>query len=371
MLTHLGNLSIEKFLSHYWQKRPLLIPNAFSTLPQIDPDELAGYALDEDIESRLFIEKPHQSGNALKSKWQVICGPLSDDVFGQLPESHWTLLVQAVDCLLPELQRLKEQFYFLPSWRVDDIMVSHASDQGSVGPHFDYYDVFLIQAEGARTWHIGQTCDSDTPLRTDTDCKILTDFDICETWQVTPGDVLYLPPGVAHWGIAEGSSTTYSVGFRAPSHGDLLLDLSQEMAVHWSPDKRFGDPDLKPRAAHGEIQPDDMAKMRSMLQELGQDSALLTDWFGRYITQRSRDTVTYEPPRERDGPLLSPATRLAFSTQAGHPLLFADGKSLHCSEALARYLCEAHGAAPLRLERFTSPEDQEVILQLREWDILI
>lgn len=371
MLTQLGHLSTEDFLSFYWQKRPLLVRDAFSQLHQIDPDELAGYALDEEIESRLFIEKPHPKGDPLQSRWQLTCGPLTEELFERLPETHWTLLVQAVDCLLPELQRLKEQFYFLPRWRVDDVMVSYASDQGSVGPHFDYYDVFLIQAQGKRTWHIGQTCNGETPLRSDTDCKILTDFDVRETWVLEPGDMLYLPPGVAHWGIAEGSSTTYSVGFRAPSHGDLLLDLSQELAATWPPEKRYSDPDLRPRKAPGEILPSDVARVRALLQQLDSDPEGLADWFGRYMTQRPRDNVTFEPTQDANASILSPAARLAFSTHFGRPRLFVDGRSLLCSEKLARYLCRPNSSDPLDLDQFSSPEDRDVLMQLREWDVLI
>jgi 50S ribosomal protein L16 3-hydroxylase len=148
-LTHLGDMPVDIFLRDYWQKKSLLIRGAFPhfTSP-IDGDELAGLALEEEVESRLILEKG-------KTPWELRHGPFDEKTFTQLPETHWTLLVQAVDQWVPEVNELLEYFRFIPNWRIDDIMISFAPDQGSVGPHFDYYDVFLLQGLGKRRWKLG------------------------------------------------------------------------------------------------------------------------------------------------------------------------------------------------------------------------
>lgn len=370
MLTQLGNLSVNDFVNDYWQKRPLLIRNALSQIPQIDPNELAGYALDDDVESRLFLEQPDSAGDPLKSDWKMEVGPFTEETFAQLPESHWTLLVQAVDTLRPDIMQLKELFSFLPSWRIDDVMVSYASDQGSVGPHFDYYDVFLLQAQGRRTWHVGQTCNSTTPLRGDTDCRILTEFAPQESWVLEPGDILYIPPGVAHWGIAEGACATYSIGFRAPSHGDLLLDLCEDLASVWTPDNRYSDPDLKLRNNPGEILPEDVQRLQTLLKQISGDTNWLSDWFGRYVTRHPREGVTFDNPFP-EGPILSPSARLACTTQFGRTQLFVNGLSFVCNEEIAHYLCRPHGAQPLQLDGFTTPNDLELIEELFSMEVFI
>ncbi len=149
----LGGLTAREFLRDYWQKKPLLIRQAIPDFESpIDADELAGLALEEEVESRVIIA------------WELRRGPFSEDSFSQLPEREWTLLVQAVDQFVPEVAELLEHFRFLPSWRIDDVMISFAAPGGSVGPHFDNYDVFLLQGKGKRHWKIGQMCDSDSAL---------------------------------------------------------------------------------------------------------------------------------------------------------------------------------------------------------------
>ena len=168
-LTILGGISAREFMRDYWQKKPLLIRQAIPDFESpLSPDELAGLALEEEIESRLVIEHGEQP-------WELRRGPFAEDAFADLPERDWTLLVQAVDQFIPEVAELLEQFRFLPSWRIDDVMISFAAPGGGVGPHFDNYDVFLLQGHGQRRWRLGQMCDADSPLLDHPELRILAD----------------------------------------------------------------------------------------------------------------------------------------------------------------------------------------------------
>ncbi|MES2674430.1 MAG: cupin domain-containing protein [Pseudomonadota bacterium] len=343
-LTHLGEIPIETFLRDYWQKKPLLIRNAFPNFESpIDGDELAGLALEEEVESRLILEKG-------KTPWELQHGPFAEKVFAKLPESHWTLLVQAVDQWVPEVNELLNHFRFIPNWRIDDIMISFAPDQGSVGPHFDYYDVFLLQGLGQRRWKIGQECDVDSPRLEGTPLNILQNFAAKEEWLLGPGDILYIPPGVAHWGIAEGDCMTYSIGFRAPSHADILTELSQDIASTLTNDLRFSDPQLRLQANPGEINADAIAQIQTILQQHF-TAENIAHWFGKHMTERKYGNDDIEVEDEIDandwqaalaeGNMLwrNPAARFAFHTSETSTQLFADGHAISCSLALAELVC--------------------------------
>ena len=244
-----GDLSIETFLREYWQKKPLLIRNALpGCQPLIGGDELAGLACEEGVESRLIIR------DASGERWELQHGPFSDETFQALPETHWTLLVQAVDHWIPEAATFLQQFNFIPSWRIDDLMISYASDGGGVGPHYDNYDVFLVQAGGRRQWEIGGLFDECSPHRADTPVTILSDWEPEQRWILDPGDMLYVPPRVGHSGMAVGDGCiTYSVGFRAPSHREILQEFSGYVGRQLSEEVRFTDPDLVPQANPGHM----------------------------------------------------------------------------------------------------------------------
>ena len=236
----LGGITAREFLRDYWQKKPLLIRQAIPDFESpIDADELAGLALEEEVESRLVIEHGERP-------WELRRGPFAEDAFGALPEREWTLLVQAVDQFVPEVAELLEQFRFLPSWRIDDVMISFAAPGGSVGPHFDNYDVFLLQAQGKRNWKIGQMCNSESPLLQHADLRILAEFEESAEWVLEPGDMLYLPPRLAHFGIAEDDCMTYSVGFRAPSAAEVLTHFTDFLAQYLTDEERYTDADAQP-----------------------------------------------------------------------------------------------------------------------------
>lgn len=353
---HCGGL--DNFLAEYWQRKPLLIRQALPgfTSP-IEADELAGLALEEDIESRLIIES-----NA-SPYWSLQCGPFDDESFQSLPPSHWTLLVQAVDQWGPEVHDLLSHFDFLPQWRVDDIMLSYAADQGSVGPHFDQYDVFLLQGEGQRRWRLGQHCDINTPLLKGPELRIVDNFEQSEEWLLEPGDMLYLPPGLAHWGIAEGECMTYSIGFRAPSATELLSDLATELLSRNSATDPlvYRDPTLTSAMAKGAIDERFIDEVRSLLLRQLDDREQLAKWFARFMTTRKYPDLELdagfqletefddEPEEARlsfeelggDTVLCRhPASR--FAALAGDPAnLAVDGELYPCTLAFATTLADS------------------------------
>jgi 50S ribosomal protein L16 3-hydroxylase len=347
----LQNFDIDLFLREYWQKKPLLIRNAFRDWQNpLEPDELAGLACEEETESRLIIQT--------ETGWAMEQGPLAEERLSGLSESHWTLLVQAVDHHVPAVADLIAPFRFIPNWRIDDVMVSLAADQGGVGPHFDQYDVFLIQGLGRRHWQIGPHCDADTPLLPHEDLKLLSAFEATEEWVLEPGDILYVPPGIAHNGVAMGADCmTYSVGFRAPSRADILGHYVDDILDSIPDDELYRDPDLKAQANPGEILPDALGRLQQMMLESLSDPAHFARWFGTFnstpkypdMDWRPEEPVTPEELRaaiSAQVPLArNPASRLAFVADGKDALmLFADGICFDCvgeTGALARDLCAA------------------------------
>ncbi len=329
-------LTAERFLSRHWQKRPLLFRQALPGFQcGLQPEALAGMACDEGVESRLVLEK-HGA-----TPWEARYGPFDEDDFAHLPESHWTLLVQDVDKHLPEVARLLEHFRFIPDWRLDDVMVSYAVDQGSVGPHIDDYDVFLYQARGRRRWKIHYQTVSEEDFIPDLELRILPEFETEEEWLLEPGDILYLPPNVAHWGIAEGECMTCSVGFRAPTLREMAAAWFEQTIEQRLPTARFRDPPLKPQTAPGEIRAESLAMFRDLLQGCLDKREQDDRWFGRFITE-PKEHLQVEPVENP----LSPAdfhnrfrqaaviyrhgyTRLAFTRNDGdgNDTLYANGQA--------------------------------------------
>lgn len=369
------NFDIDLFLRDYWQKKPLLIRNAFRDWQNpLEPDELAGLACEEEMESRLICQT--------ESGWEMEQGPLAEERLAGLGESHWTLLVQAVDHHVPAVADLIAPFRFIPNWRIDDVMVSLAADQGGVGPHFDQYDVFLIQGLGRRRWQIGPSCDADTPLLPHDDLKLLRAFAATEEWVLEPGDILYVPPGVAHNGVAVGPDCmTYSVGFRAPSRSDLLGHYVDDVLDGIPDDELYRDPDLKAQANAGEILPEALARLQQMMLESLSDPAHFARWFGtfnstpKYPDMDWRPEVPIAPEEVRAAisaqvPLSrNPASRLAFiasATDTDALMLFADGVCFDCSgetAALAEDLC-AHDSLCLDVALAARPAAIDLLTQL-------
>ncbi len=308
--TLLGGLSPAKFLDEYWQTKPLVIRGALPDFESpLAPEELAGLACEEGVTSRLILEK---GGDY---PWQLKEGPFDEEDFLSLPETHWTVLVQEVDRLIPEVGALLNHFRFIPRWRIDDVMVSYAPTHGNVGAHIDNYDVFLLQGLGEREWQFGHAPVDDETIVPDRDVRMLADFTPDETVVLEPGDMLYLPPRIAHHGMArDDRCMTYSVGFRAPGHQRLIGDFVSDMLETVDPDARYSDPDLTPTNHPGAIRPEARERVRSILCQLTQDDDVIDRWFGRYITEPKRGQMALPPEQP-----IEPAT-LTEAIQAGTPL---------------------------------------------------
>lgn len=217
-MIHFGKISQQEFLANYWQKKPLLIKQAIPNfISPIEPDDLAGLSLEEEFESRLI------TGTIDNQQWTLTNGPFSESDFLNLPEKDWTLLVQGVDRFIPEVEALINHFDFIPRWRFDDVMISYAAQGGSVGPHFDFYDVFLLQGSGRRRWQLSSNnCNIDNYLE-NVPLRIMNQFSPDQVFDVAPGDVLYVPPKVAHHGVSlSDDCTTLSFGYRSYSAKEMF-----------------------------------------------------------------------------------------------------------------------------------------------------
>lgn len=295
-LALLNQLTPEQFLAEYWQKKPLLIRQAipgFSGL--LTPDELAGLACEDEVQSRLV--------QLTKGQWQVTHGPMSESTFKRLPEKDWTLLVQGVNHYLPEAADLLAQFDFIPHARLDDLMVSYAPDGGGVGPHLDSYDVFLLQGSGKRHWKISQQTDftliEDAPLR------ILKHFETEQEWVLEAGDMLYLPPQIAHWGVAVGDDCmTYSIGFRAPKTQELAHEFLHYLQDQLHLPGIYADADLTVQSHPAEISHNMVNKVHQSLQAITWQPQQVGDFLGRYLTE-PKTHIVFDPPKKMSLKLFS------------------------------------------------------------------
>jgi 50S ribosomal protein L16 3-hydroxylase len=342
-------MSPAAFLRDYWQKRPLLIRNAFpGFVSPLEPEDLAGLACEETALSRIV---SHDRG---KDIYRLRSGPFREDEFPAMPDKDWTLLVQDVDKWDADVAALLPRFAFLPRWRVDDIMISFAAPGGSVGAHVDQYDVFLLQAKGHRRWQIDARPDPPLDFRPDAELKLLQRFDPSHDWVLGPGDMLYLPPGVPHHGVAEDACLTISVGMRAPSQAELVMDLAEHVAARLPDEQRLSDPDLAPARDPFRIDDAALARVRSSLSGLLElDDASLREWFGGFITRYRAAMEPMPPARALGSEALAaamaqgstlrrhPYARLAWSGSGRKALLFAAGEALPCPASDAARICAA------------------------------
>ena len=343
-----------EFLASHWQEKHLLLRDFFSNWQDLlSPEELAGLALEQDIESRLIVGTDPDS-------WSMRQGPFEETDFTSLPATGWTLLVQAVDQWLEEINQLKQQFSFIPSWRIEDVMVSYATAGAGVGPHFDQYDVFLVQGQGHRRWRIGQVCDDGSAVRDCSGMAILDQFEEQECFDLKPGDVLYIPPGIAHWGESLDESLCYSVGCRAPAMGELLLTLAELGAPSLPESARL----LNQPSAHlkpGQISADELrGNLESLLQAPEIQSKFL-ETVGVLTTEPKYPQLIVPPEQPwqltdlseliTQGLERNPHSRFAFSAEPSW-VLYADSYrySLESgARALAELLCSSEQLQPAAL----------------------
>ena len=345
-LSLLGGITPAQFMRRYWQKKPLLVRQA---IPQFAPPvlraELFALAAQEGVESRLV--------QSIKGAWKLRHGPFSRRSLPALQQPDWTLLVQGVDLHDDAVHALMQQFRFVPEARLDDLMISYASDGGGVGPHFDSYDVFLLQAHGKRRWRIGRQ--KDLTLRQGIPLKVLAQFEPEHEYVLEPGDMLYLPPGYAHDGIAEGECMTYSVGFKVP----LRAELAQEMLVRLAEDAADEDKPVLYRDAQQEAvaQP---GAIPATLQDFARDALsralaqplVLERALGEYLTE-PKSNVWFEPGEARvmlEGVRLDRRSRMMYDTHH----VFINGESYRAAgrdATLMRRLADARQLTARELAR--------------------
>lgn len=349
-----ATFDVAEFLREHWQKKPLLIRNPWThwTNP-LDPDELAGLACEEYVEARLISQK--------RTGWKLYPGPFSEGRFRKAPRDPWTLLVQSVDHRVPSVAALLDLFRFIPNWRVDDVMVSYAVDGGGVGPHFDHYDVFLVQGLGRRQWQLGGMCDDSTALLSHDGLRLLANFEAEEEWILDPGDILYIPPGFSHRGTAMGDDCmTYSIGFRAPSREELIENWSEHVLSELNDDDRYTDPDLVAQSNPGEIAPAAVDRLHRMVAEWMLDREAFGRWFGAYSTLTKGGPLDWQPDDhlsaeevraqlEAGASLIrNPACRFAFIRERSSLVsLFVDGRWIPCTGACAEFAEQVGGNARL------------------------
>ncbi len=348
-------MSPARFLRDYWQKRPLLIRNAFPAFEApLQPEDLAGLACEEFALARLIRLDRASNG------WTVESGPFEESVFPDLGDKDWTLLVQDVDKWDADVGALLPHFDFLPRWRIDDVMVSFAATGGSVGAHVDQYDVFLLQGQGHRHWQIdaSDALGRGVPaqdFRDDVELKLLRTFEATHDWVLGPGDMLYLPPMVPHHGVAEDPCLTFSIGMRAPSVAELMGDYIDTLAAEADETVRYHDETLAAPKDPNEIDADAMARVVEALNVMRMnDPDRLGDWFGRFITsyRNAHEAMPGDapPPRIELEWLLSqgqaslqrnPFSRTAWRRAAKGARLFVAGTDLAMPIRDARLLAAA------------------------------
>ena len=287
-LALLGGLSPRQFMQRHWQKKPLLVRGAVPGLdPLLSRAELFELAARDEVESRLVVRN---GGN-----WKMRRGPLPRRGLPPLSQPDWTLLVQGVDLHHDGAHALLSRFRFVPDARLDDLMISVASDGGGVGPHFDSYDVFLLQAQGKRRWRIG--AQSDLSLVDGMPLKILKNFTPQEEFVLEPGDMLYLPPHYAHDGVAEGECMTYSIGFRAPSYQELGEAFLQFMADSIDLPGRYADPELEATSKPAEIPRHLLATVAQEMNKVRFTDEDVTIFLGEHLSEPKHNVFFTGPAK--------------------------------------------------------------------------
>jgi len=379
----LGDISVDDFLQHYWQKKPLLIRDAFPDLQSpITADELAGLACEEHVNARLVLEKHGDK------PWQVEFGPFEESRFSRLPASHWSLLVSDVERHLPETKSLLKAFRFIPDWRVDDLMVSYAPAGGSVGAHTDAYDVFLIQLSGQRLWQISEHYPAET--FSDTDLCILKSFTAEQEWIVNPGDLLYLPPNVAHHGIAQACQDahgetlhcmTASVGFRAPSLKTITSDYIQYLNDNVHGASRYHDVTPVKPVHHAELSESTVTDFIDYLRQgLTLEHEQVKRWLGQYCSDNKAFEDINDEMHDEEQQLVdfdelnsiaanemltqSPYSNFLFAHTGLAALLFVNGCTYEVSSAFAERLCQDEQIDYPQLLQIMSEQDKSVLLTL-------
>ncbi|MEG2129448.1 MAG: cupin domain-containing protein [Acinetobacter sp.] len=370
-LTVLGGITAEQFLTEYWQKKPLLVRNAMpEIIGLLEPDDVKELALDEDISARLIRQK-----NKNPNEWHVKSSPLTKGDFQKLP-NLWTILVQAVDHYSFDIAELWKKFPFIPQWRRDDIMVSYAPKGGSVGKHFDFYDVFLVQGHGHRRWQLGQMCDESTTFVPDQPLKLLTEIDVQFDEVLAPGDLLYVPPGLAHYGVAEDDCLTFSFGFRMPNLAEMSDRLSEQFAKNSALKQPLADITRQKTNNIGEINGTEFSYLKTQLLDYLTQAPEFDAAIMAYMSESKYPNSIPEPEEIAVDDLLEvihsgyqlllePASKILYRQQNDCLEFWANGEQLCISQTFEPYIKQiADGMSIIFDEQFNQTEILEDIAQL-------
>lgn len=348
-------------MKRHWQRKPLLVRQAFADFKApLSRSELLSLAAQEEVESRLVVREAPG-----RSPWRLRSGPFERRALPAFAKPGWTLLVQGVDLHVQSVADLLAGFRFVPAARLDDLMISYATDQGGVGPHFDSYDVFLLQAQGRRRWRIGRQ--KALQLRDDTPLKILANFEPEAEYVLEPGDMLYLPPRYAHDGIAEGECMTYSVGFRAPKRDEVARDLMQrlaEQADEAMDDRLYKDPDQAATASPGRIPASLQNFAQDALQLLLADPSRWQRALGESLSE-PKPQVWFQPGEDDlplEGVVLDRRSRMMYDE--AH--IYLNGESWRASGADARLMRALADQRALSAQQLAK-SSQDARALLRDW----
>ncbi|ALD03342.1 cupin [Acinetobacter sp. TTH0-4] len=377
-LAVLGGITAEQFLTEYWQKKPLLVRNALPEIKNLlEPADVMELALDENINARLIKQKDKDPNH-----WSVKSSPLMKADFQKMPKL-WTLLIQAVDHYSFDLAELWKKFPFIPQWRRDDIMVSYAPKGGSVGKHFDFYDVFLVQGHGHRRWQLGQMCDADSEIVAGQPLKLLPEIQIHFDEILAPGDLLYVPPGLAHYGVAEDDCLTYSFGFRMPNVAEMMDRVSDKFSVDQLLKNPLTDILREKMTSVGQISQTELEYLKTKLLTQLQNPAVLEDALMSLMSESKYPENIPEAEAIGSGDLeqaldqgyslmLEPASRLLYTEVETKLLFWANGEGICISDDFAPLLKQlADGNLILLDEKLARPEMLEDIVNLLNESILM
>jgi 50S ribosomal protein L16 3-hydroxylase len=293
----LAEFTLDDFMQHYWQQKPVVIRQGFKKfVDPISPEDLAGLACEEQVDSRLVYKK--------RGKWQAENGPFES--YAHLGKTGWSLIVQAVNHWSPEVAALVKPFDFIPKWRLDDVMISYSTPKGGVGPHIDLYDVFICQGSGRRQWRVGDR-GAHRQFAAHAALLHVDPFDAIIDVELLPGDILYIPPGFPHDGVSLETSMSFSVGFRGKSACDMLSGLADHVIDKELGSTLFSDPGRPIHHKQGQINATDFARIRAQLQSILDDDSLVADFAGSFLsrTKCQLDLQALDEPMDASQMLLS------------------------------------------------------------------
>lgn len=337
------------FLAKYWQRKPLYMPNAWPEFDNpLSADELAGLALEDEIPSRIIEQHSNH-------QWSVRNGPFTQQDFADLEGKRWSLLITDIEKHLPELMAYVQPFRFIPDWRFDDFMISYAPPGGSVGPHMDDYDVFLIQAQGQRDWQIeGEFRALPIPeeeLIPNTDLRLINAFNTAQQFSCTPGDMLYLPPRIGHYGIAKTDCMTWSMGFKAPNFDEMLAEYMDAFSTQ-NEFKRYTDKKLLAQNNGGEITPHNLKALKNWFtKQIIEEDEIFSRWLGKFLSrdmdadavlQVASETANQKDELISNSLLIEPNPFMCFNfiRLNGQTYLYVAGEEYQLSESLAKLLTQ-------------------------------